>query len=342
MKTSKLLFFSLALSLILIPGMFININALDNNVDPGTLTECIEALCRDQLNALISLCNYSGISIPENFGGMEALKFVEATQKKFFNRKPAQERWQKQPLEWVNENAQGVHEALQTLGFFDSIFPMQIEYDAVCILGAAGGTMKNRIEFLEELIKNGLKTRKIVLLTGERYLTENVDGSAEYLSAVSKYFGVELEKLTETHLFKYLYEHSNLNGNFELIVIDTPQRNGCRPTTQTTLEDFLKWQRNYPDIHEILFISNQPSVKYQEAVIAEVLYHYKSELNFDVVGSGSRNIDLQRAVGELGAFIWAIMPQILRVLDFDKDKNFIELAQKLYGQQPIFYQGIFL
>ena len=295
MKKKKFALFGLILSSILIPTMFKNpeklkFSVVAKNSSSESSIESLDAVCRNQLEALKSLCSFSGISINENFDGNEALKLVESTQKQFFNRKPKQERWENSPLEWITKNSGAVESFLKTLGFLDSIFPEKTEYDAVCILGAAGGTMKNRIKFLEKLVVDGLKTQKIVLLTGERYLTENIDGSAEELAVVSDYFGIELKKLTETHLFKYLYEKSKLNGNFELIVIDTPQRNGCRPTTQTTLEDFLKWQSNHSDIQNILFISNQPSVKYQEAVISEVLYYYKSGLNFEVVGDGCKSI----------------------------------------------------
>lgn len=51
----------------------------------------------------------------------------------------------------------------------------------------------------------------------------------------------------------------------------------------------------------MLFISNQPSIKYQDAVISEVLYSNKSDLIFETVEDEYKQQNLQRVVGELGA-----------------------------------------
>lgn len=339
MKRQKLIFGILIGSFFTAFMALSNLNKTYLKIFPQYLHSLCESR-KEGIEALNNLCDAANIEINDSFDEYSALKFVETTQKQFFNRQPKQERWEKSPLEWIDRNSDRVSSALKTLGFFDSVLPEKTEYDAICILGAAGPTMQNRIKFVEQLVKNGLTTQRIVLLTGERYLTENIDGTAQELADLGRHFGIENQKLTETHLFKYLYEKSGLNGKFKLIVIDIPQKNGCRPTTQTTLEKFLEWQKNNSDVNNVLFISNQPSVKYQQAVIAEVIYYYKSKLNFEVVGEEYKNINLQRAVGELGAYIWAVMPRILRGKDINANKDFIGLAKKLYGHQPIFYNDI--
>jgi hypothetical protein len=47
------------------------------------------------------------------------------------------------------------------------------------------------------------------VLTGERYLTEKIDGTFEESQTVSKFFGIKPKKLTGTHLFKYYIKHRN-------------------------------------------------------------------------------------------------------------------------------------
>lgn len=314
--------------------------ALESKISLNELLNYLDFVCAKQKEAFKDLCEEAGIKINENFDVNEALHLVELTQKQFFGRSGKQERWETAPLQWINKNPDKVLECLKKLGFIDSVFAKETVYDGICILGAAGPTMKNRIKFTEKLIEQGLKTSKIVLLAGERYLTEKIDGTQQEILEVSEFFGIEPQKLTETHLFKYLYKKSNLNNNFELVVIDTPQKNGCRPTTQTTIEDFLEWRKEHLDIKNVLFISNQPSIKYQDAVITEVLYSNKSDLVFETVGDEYKQQNLQRAVGELGAYIWAVMPQIFRSMNINVDSNFIESVNKLYGHQPLIYQGL--
>jgi hypothetical protein len=228
---------------------------------------------------------------------------------------------------------------LKVLGLTDAVLPQKSEYDAVCILGARTSAMQDRIKFVERLISQGLKTPKIVLLTGERYVTENIDGTKEELSAIAKSLGIDVKQLTETHLFEYLYSRSSLKDKFELVVINTPQKDGRRPTTQTTTEDFCKWTVNFPEVKNVLFISGQPHVKYQKAVVSETLFGVGSSLNFEVVGDKCESGGIKNFIGALGSYIWTDMPACLRYMGIEI-KDSIDLAKKLYNHQPWLYRNL--
>ena len=291
-------------------------------------------------NALIDICNEAGIKLNDNFSVNNILNFVELTQEKFFNRKNGAERWHTKDLTWINsDNNCKILNNMKILGFYDKILPKNTCYDAICILGATMPSMKSRIRYVEELVTNGkINSKYIVLLTGERYLVTEIDASDEELLKLSEYFQVSKEKLTETHAFRYLYDSSKLKDNFELIIVDTPQRNGVRPTTQTTVEDFLKLP-NF-NFGSLLFISSQPSVKYQNSIINEVITKLNKKLKFETIGGTNDKQNLQRSVNELGAYIWAYTPRILRKMDPKELMSCEENLEKLYSHQPLIYNNI--
>lgn len=347
MHTKRNWLYALIVSFMLSPvalrGFLGDVRAYDVAYDAGqgSFWDLFDFFSSKEREAFESLCDLAGISINGNFDALNALKFVEMTQKLFLNRCDKQERWERSPLQWISDNEDDVRRSLLNLGIYDVILPKFEEYDAVCILGAAGPTMQARIDFVEKLFERGLKTKYVILLTGERYVTDKIDGSSENLLKVAQYFGLPLQKLTETHLFRYIYENSRLKGKAELVVIDTAQKDGRRPTTQTTVEDFLRWRSNNPLVKKVLFVSNQPSVKYQNAVIMNVISYHKSDLDFETVGEGYKKFDLQRGVGEVGAYIWAVMPQIFANGEFAFGDEAASLAKKLYSHQPLFYANLF-
>jgi hypothetical protein len=79
------------------------------------------------------------------------------------------------------------------------------------------------------------------------------------------------------------FEESTLYHKFKTSIIDTPAGNLSRPTTETTLKELLKWLDARKDIKKITFVSNQPYIKYQEAIIAQVLKSHAS-ISYEVIG----------------------------------------------------------
>lgn len=302
----------------------------------------LDALSGGQREALRNLCVYAGIILDEDFDPQKALELVNLTQKRFVNRGGNKERWEASCPEWLGRNSERILQYIKCLNMCDPVLPKEEEYDAICILGAAAPTMQNRIDFISEQLRCGnIRTKNIFLLTGERYVTDKIDGTPRFLGDIAEHFGVPLSRLTEAHVFKYQYEKSYLNGKYNCIVIDTPARNGSRPTTQTTVEDFLKWKNNNSDaaINKILFISSQPSVRYQEEIIKAIFFSQKQPFDcIEVVGgNGWQKQNLQRLVGGVGECIWAVMPRIFREMNVKIDQKNLELINKLYGRMPLLY-----
>jgi hypothetical protein len=87
----------------------------------------------------------------------------------------------------------------------------------------------------------------------------------------------------------------------------------------------------------VLFVSNQPNVWYQCALIADIM---PSNVDFEVVGpkTNSKNIqtseNIQTLVGALGSYLWAAMPRVMKDLGIQViSAEETLLAKSLYGSQ---------
>ena len=203
--------------------------------------------------------------------------------------------------------------------------------------------MKNRIKYAELLFENGLKTENIILLAGERTIKVEVDGTKEELESIaSNYHISNLGKLTETHLIREAYKNSLLSNKVPVYVIDTPARDLPRPTTQTTIVELIIWLKQHNDIKNIIVVSNQPNVKYQEAVIKEVFRNSDVQISFEVVGDSYYDKEnLYPIIEALGSYIWAQTPSVLLKLDtIIYDPKIITSYKELFAKQPLVYQNL--
>ncbi len=126
---------------------------------------------------------------------------------------------------------------------------------------------------------------------------------------IAKKYGVsDWKRLTETHLIQSEYEASSLSKRkLATYVINTPARELASPTTETTILELIKWLKRHPDIRTILFISNQPYTKYQDAVISLVLREKGIDIKFEVVGSAVTNFsDIQPIIEGLGSCLFVL------------------------------------
>lgn len=310
---------------------------------------------KERHDAFKFICEKAGVFLPDEFGTHEFLQLVELTQERFVNRADKQERWETTDLNWMDQDVTLLNENFAKLNLVDAVFygwredqyakQYKAQYDAVCILGARRSEMEKRIKFVEQLVKERYHFAWVVLLTGARPATVGVDGTAEEIEEIAQHFGISSSEVTEAHIFKYLYEQSWLNkGDFALVVIDTPARDGRRPTTQTTVEDFCKWEKEHPGkIEGALFISSQPYVAYQTAIIEEILRQNNSELSFRVDGDSyvPSNDSVKTLAGALGSYIWAKMPNCLRYFNFKiKSDEDLEMTRRLYGHMMWIYNHL--
>ena len=279
-----------ALFVLIVPiAIFAKIHFFDNRYSLYHALDYYEFSQQEQKDSLKNLLKQASIIPPnKSFADIfpsnrtkaqitkDILHFVKTTQEKFVIRNGKQERWEVSAPEWMKRNQQNIYNDLKILGFSEPVKPKMNDVDAICILGATRKVMVDRIEYAKSLINSGLKTNTIILLAGERYVTEKIDGSEQELSNIAKKFDIQdWRKLTETHLIEDLYDTSELQKRkLAKYVIDTPAGELPRPTTQSTLIELAAWLKDHKNIRKIVFISNQPHVKYQNAIITSVFTEY--------------------------------------------------------------------
>ncbi|MCF8462809.1 MAG: hypothetical protein K9G11_02740 [Rickettsiaceae bacterium] len=263
---------------------------------------------------------------------------------KFSLRDIPKERWEREPLEWMKKDKELILKNLTILGFVDAKNPWRKHSDAVCILGASKKNIENRMKYATALIKSGLSTSNIIFLTGERYLTPNIDGTEEELSNMAKFFNLkDWRELTETNLIQKLYLESDLQKlGITTTIIYTPKKHLARPTTQTTILELITWLKENDTIKNIVFVSNQPYIKYQSVIIDAILREQKLSINYDVVGDSARDKDnLKNIIEGLGSYIWAVSPLIFSNMNIEiKDAELKKSLIELYYNNPIIYQSM--
>ncbi|HXW53486.1 MAG TPA: hypothetical protein VEL47_05220 [Myxococcota bacterium] len=271
----------------------------------------------------------------------DLLSFIQLTQERFTVRTGKQERWEVERPPWMDANPEALRSALDQLGMIKEVGPRLRDVDVLVILGARFSTMEERLNYASRLYtKSLIKPTQLVLLAGERRVTVGIDGSAEELEAIAKKHGVS--DLTETHLIQEAYQASSLFGRLPVDVIDTPRGDLPRPTTETTTLEFVNWLKNHPTFERAVFVSNQPHVKYQQAVISEVLRNQDQVVDFEVVGSASHaHAKIEELVGAFGSTLWAMTPNVVRKAKLiPKDPSLRQAFLQLYAKQPLIYKNV--
>ncbi len=274
----------------------------------------------------------------------DLLTFVKELQNKFVIRTGKQERWEVSAVDWMVQNKNQLLEDLKVLGFVDDI-PAIKTTDAICILGGARSRMLNRLEYANSLLENGVESKAIILLSGERYLTKNIDGNEEELQGLSKKFALDdWSKLTEMHLLKDLYNSSLLyNKSINTYFIDTPSRDLPRPTTETTILELISWLKSHSEVQSIIFISNQPYVKYQEAIISAIFKENGINIKYQVVGSSAilEKDNIQPILEGFGTYIFAALPTILSNMNININDPLVNnVFKELYSKNPLIYRSL--
>jgi hypothetical protein len=282
------------------------------------------------------------------------LTFVTLTQEHFTIRSGNQERWDVQTPTWMkNPKIQAeILNALVVLNLTNEILPSFKQRDVVCILGASKGTMVSRLEYAENLFSQGmLSAQRLVLLTGERYITVDkngvsIDGNQQELTALAKKINKNTLQLTETDLMKEAYQSSKLYQKLPTEMIDTPKGDLPRATTETTIIQFIGWLRQHPEISSVTFVSNQPHVEYQKAIITQVFGQEKVSVKFEVIGqqyASPADDKITYLIGALGSQIWAKTPKLLETMHIEiTDPELKQAFIALYRKQPLMYNNLII
>ncbi len=204
-------------------------------------------------------------------------KIVEATQQAWL-RPAGKERWE--VSEKYNDAKQReIFECCKRMGLLDEVRPKNKNYHYCCILGAALPTVALRLTFAAKLWQEGITFHELVFLTGDRPLDERID-HVPYLRTLPE---------NETDGMKALYEAMLLPEGFRrlpLTVVNAPKRANIegvqRPTTYDTL---IHWLKDKPKPGTSLFVSNQPYVAYQNAVVGNAM---PAMFTFETVGCATK------------------------------------------------------
>jgi hypothetical protein len=195
-----------------------------------------------------------------------------------FKRSSKQERWElKDNSAW---NKAQILEDFEELDLVKAIRPQKDNYETAVLLGAIGPRMQTRIDYLIDLWDEGIRFKRIVFLTGNRDI-----GTIDMPSKPG-------HSKNETDLFKLLWRRAEKPKAFEKIPtlwIDAPkikQPDGSltRPTTLSTLNAWA--QQENLEHQDILAISNQPFVQYQQCVLAN---HLPKNTRIETVGATADN-----------------------------------------------------
>lgn len=209
----------------------------------------------DLLSSPLSPQLFDLLDLTDVYCDMTLPAIVEATQKAWL-RKEGTERWEVQES-YSPKKQEKIAELCDQMGFFEEVPPTQMHYTYCCIFGAALPSVKARILYAKELWERGIRFDRVVLLTGDRPLDVRID-------QIPELDGGHFEN--ETDAIVALYAALTLPEGFRALpvtVVATPKIGSKRPSTWDTLR---QWLSANPMPGTCLMVSNQPWVKYQDAV----------------------------------------------------------------------------
>lgn len=219
------------------------------------------------------------LDFPSTLSASETLSLLE----KHYKRKPGQERHQLTSPPGIEKEEEGLLESLISLDMRKEILPSEKSYDFIIILGATVDSMRERTAFLLSLLKRKIivlqpRTR-LFFITGDRDLfpNENILESKEH-SFVPDWVIPSLNKLPQTEqeaasvVLDQMIGKTSLRDRIKILVspkrYDKESKKWVRPHTGNTIETLIEHIKDDLKNKKLLFISNNPYVFYQHAVIS--------------------------------------------------------------------------
>lgn len=223
------------------------------------------------LLALLSLCDI------HHDGSLTTI--IEATQKEQpvgFLRPKDKERWQ--ITSYVTAKADAIRHQCDLLAMLQEIKPLHHQYDYIVVFGGSIHGIRMRLAFLKKLWEEGVRSQKIIILTGQRFLDPAIESEAiltdknNGLLPITSTWSMKDYPKTETDMIRMVLEQSIVPQDWHsipIIYIDTPAPLGSmRPNTGDTIQYWLTTQ---PIPGSLLAISEQPLIGYQDAVLRRFL-----------------------------------------------------------------------
>ena len=276
---------------------------------------------------------------------------IQATQDAFRFRSFAEHGSDGHKVHWLIQHKEIVLECLKKLNMFEEKHARLQNIDAVCIFGARLPTMQNRVQYSAYVMTHTNIPSHYIMLAGERKAT-HIDGSEQTLSDIAKEYKLALkDDVTETVLARYVYEKSNMPHKSQMTfhVINTAAKDGARPTTETTLEEGLRFLKRL-GLKRAIFISNAPFIQYQNAILEWVAARQKSRITYEVVGNSkaydfkdqAKSLeDAKQGLDGLAGFLWSAIPHILCRENFSVTRACVEKMLKVhYERCPMIYEAL--
>ena len=195
-------------------------------------------------------------------------------------RKPGQERWELDELDLAPDKETRVQEDLRQLGFVQALKPIKEQYDYGVILGATSPGMLERIHYLAELWREGIRFNRLVFLTGQRPLDPSADHFQSLMKTLQQktdvaQFSGDAAPMHETEAARLLYLYADLPQSMRKLPVDFidtartwQHQHWLRPNTRDTVRS---WLQNRPAAGSALMVSTQPHAAYQHAVVRDEL-----------------------------------------------------------------------
>lgn len=222
--------------------------------------------------ALTALLELTGI---QHDGSLASA--VEQTQQQWL-RATGKERWQINEL--FPEKRQEALLLLDELGCIAAVQPTHNHYDYAIILGASVPAIRIRLSYLAQLWQDGVHFENLIFLGGARPLDPQRESASVLLDTKNKTLPAKngwqyngILPTTEITMMQFIYDQADLPKEFmacPVKFISTPLQKtnyAANPRNPNTADIITTWLAQDPMNGTCLFISNNPYIGYQDAVV---------------------------------------------------------------------------
>lgn len=191
----------------------------------------------------------------EHDGSLSSL--VAATQSHWMQK--GRKRWEFTPI--ITSNTAHYLHCVKMLDCHDDILPEKKQYDYAILLGATVPRMRSRLVFLKRNWAQAVRFPKLVFLCSKRPIEPQADGS----------IALRTEEEAGMSLIQEILQEEVLN-NIQLICISVPLENKDEKSVfPNTADTLASWLSSSPMPGSCLFISSQPFIHYQDAIVRSML-----------------------------------------------------------------------
>jgi hypothetical protein len=236
------------------------------------------------------------------------------TQQHMIRRPPGAERHDCEESEHFIQNREALMEAMRQAGMIDKVKVTQKYYDHVLILGSTEAEVDKRLDHLKQLWDQGVRFGRIELLGSERALTSGMEASAGIMGENGSPSRIEMDMMENRYYAKSADWPRDMQ-NVRVFEVNTYNKpGGERANTKDTI---VAWEKTHPAAGDVLVMSSQPYVRYQDAAVKAAL---PRSFHVETVGEAAPR-DLKVSVG---------MDTLARQIDVGFDK----LKERLKTRRP--------